>query len=1066
MVASKWVGDLVFPRTDRGRDMMRRFGTGLWIVFGLLFASLTVVPAGSATLDHQVADYAALDAGRPGMRAVATLSIDPDEAFDFEDELAWSLAIDDVILVSELVDFDRGRMIVHLFAEIPVWPTDPEQSSRAATLLYEDKPVAAVQLTGPSNGVGFSPGAQPTPADIPNTLAVIFEPGYLAATSKNQQRWFSELGGDGNWLDLGHMAFRRNAFAEAAYFYARAADEDRDDALAVAWLGKSIAKGSPFDVNMLLAVEPELKRRVALLQESGARQAEGFEAIQQSVRVRTDALRQEFSTTQEALNALVDRSEDNEEAQRLAARLTAINVEIGAANEELQLALSEIERPTPFIIAGLFEMQSALSRLAAGRDEGPGGLSEREWIEAAQFTSELAYEQDFNPAGLDRTLRSRALMRKAAIADREAKTAKAALEANPALESRDRLQAEHDRQIEALDIKREQTEAAAQTITERPELKALELESDKLREAFEVEQSAYNESVNSLDAEQSALQEARNALGDNPSEDAREDFNAKVDAFNRKIEAVNAGAAPVQEKADAANAAAAAYTDAVNRALDDNNAEYNALVEAANATLNQIKAANAALAENEPKYKDLIFERDQNLALARDELYRLMSDTPTREGDDLLSAADSVVFVPDGAERLYTARPWCRAINFRCERCVGLAVLGCTFAELDAGSACENGERISFSLPATGSGGIIGACRGVRALALGEKRWTVPSTRRKPLHSTAIETDDTEGLSDAVSDTLGGFFDPDASCGAPPSTGDSTDGDSAEGDSDGLSAYLDAFEKNLAAERQRRQEEAEKRWRMAEMERRLALVKQNSALADDPEIAELIEKFEAMPGLLSEPANAELFADKLAERAVHAIQTDIAASGNQAEWEQKARRINEMAKEANEIASELGYESESLKKLTGYVDNAASILDGARDGNADKVRSGIQGFVGAVPGPVGSLLNTPQGYALAGTVQYTNDITRGSTDVLKEFNSVLDGSDPDAERRMVEKAEALQKKLTPKAYIKTVFIDPTRAYVENELPGGKTIIKVFDWLNSDSDSGSCQPPAPPIPDFD
>jgi hypothetical protein len=1039
-----------------------RYGFGTFAAIGFFLIVLAALPVRGAELDRLIADFAALDTGRPGVRAVATLNIDPDEYLDFEDELAWTLEIGDLQLASERVDIDRDRIIIHLFAEAAIWPTETGPLSRAATLRYDNAAIASSQITGPANGVAFSRGGAPEPSAASETFAALFEAEYLAATSNNQQLWFNELGGDGNWLDLGHLAFRRNAFAEAAYFFAKAADEDREDALAAAWLAKTVETEFLLDEATLLAIEAELKRRVAVLQEKGAKQAEGFGEIQNSAKAKTDALRQEFSDVQNTLNGLADRGEADPEVQRLTARLTAINAKIGVINEELQRALSDIERPTPFIIGALFETQAALSRLAVGREAGPGDLSERAWIEAAQATSELPYDQDFNPVGLDRSLRARALLRKAAIADAEAKAAKIILESDPALGERDSLRADHDRQIAQLDTKKAETEAAAATITERPELKALAAEADERNAAFEAEQTRYAEAQNALDAERQELLAAQDALGDNPNEATRRSFNKKVDAFNQKIEATNAGAAPVQEQADAANAAAAAYNDAVNRALNDNYAAYNDLVEAANATLEQIKALNAALAEKEPRYKDLVFERDQNIALSKDELYRLMSDTPTVEGDSLLDAADTVVFVPAEAERFYSGTPWCGSINFRCERCIGLAVLGCTFAELDASTACQNGDRIRFSLPRSGGGGIIGGCKGVIALAPGKKRWTVPQSGRKPVNTTAIEADDKEGLSDAVSDTLGGFFDPNATCGAPAAA----DGGSPSGDGEGLSAYLDEFEKNLAAERERREAEADKRWRMAEAERRLAMVKQNSALANDPEIADLIRQFEAQPGALSNPENAALFADKLAERAVHAIQTDVANSGDQSEWEKKARRINDMAKEANKIAKELGYESKNLKKLTGYVDNAASILDGARDGNADKVRSGIQGFVSAVPGPVGSLLKTPQGYALAGTVQYANDITRGSTEVLKDFNAVLDGSDPDAERRMLEKAEALQKKLTPKGYIKTVFIDPTRSYVENEVPGGKTIIKVFDWLTSDSEGGSCRPPAPPIPEFD
>lgn len=1027
------------------------------VFFSVCYFSFHVANSGATELNPLVVDFAAMHNGQGGIRAIAKVSRNTNDAPSLRNaKQHWSLTVNQQLLVPMQLKIAGNNLIIEFFSATKQWPSAAKPTAHLATLLYRDQVIKQFDLVGPSNGIAFVAGYKPTVSSFSDGLAGPYTNAYLVATSQAQQQWFKALAQEHNWLDLGHLAYARAAYVEAAYFYAMAADDNQRDSLAPAWLAHTVKLYQPYNASLLLPIEAALKRRLLKLQRQGSAQAAVFGEKQDQAEQKVKALQQQFSQVQGALNALGNQSRDDAQALKLSEKLTTINSTIRDINDNLQDRLSDIERPTPFMIKALFEIQISLSRLAVGaKADGP---NQQAWLDAALATAQLPYAQSFNPAGLDRSLRARVLLRKAALSDQQAQLAKIALESDPAFAQQKPLQDKHQQQLAELEKLRLTTDAAAAELSRQPALQNKAQKAEQAVNDFAQAQAQLRQAEEVFNGEQKQLQADRAALGERPTEAARAAFNKKIDLYNEKIQQLDKRSARVQAKADVANATSQVYNQALNEAQNNNNQAYNRQVNRVNQTLSQLTKITTLVGDKDRLYKDLIFDRDQNLALSKDELYRLMSNAPTRNGSRLLASVDSVLALPTDSLRLFTEKLWCSSLNFNCGQCFGLATLGCTFAELDAIRDCNNGIATQFSLPAVGSGGILGACRGSIAISVTKKRWQVANTGRKPSHSSAQEHDSKQAVTSAIADTLAPLFDKDASCGvAQPSTTNN-----AINDNDGLSAYLGEFEAKLAEQLKQRQQQALQQQKLDQATRRLALVKQNSEFANDPEIAELLARFESQPGALAQPKNAALLTDKLAQRAVHAIQTDIANNGNQAQWEQKARRINEISKQANDLAQEFGLQSESLKKLTGYVDNAASILDGARDGNVDKVRTGIQGFIGSVPGPVGSLLTTPQGYVLAGTLQYTSDITSDSTAVLKDFNAYLDGSDPGAEQRMLAGSQALQDKLNPRAYIKKAFIEPVRSYFENEVPGGKTLIKVFDYFASEAKPGSCAPPGPAL----
>jgi len=494
----------------------------------------------------------------------------------------------------------------------------------------------------------------------------------------------------------------------------------------------------------------------------------------------------------------------------------------------------------------------------------------------------------------------------------------------------------------------------------------------------------------------------------------------------------------------------------------------------------EFRRLEAALIDQEPIYKDLIGLRDENLYLTESQLQSLKDLMRQPELSALLAETASDTKTPAGIRDLVKPAALlssstidtaaCTAINFQCEqRCFGLYVVDCTIAESGAQSDCLAGNTPNLDFyNGGGSGGFIGRCDPLIGVAMPIKavfaheavgnNWNSDSRGGKPTSSVnSSDEEDKQALQNVVSDTLSTLFDPDATCGISPSE-----------DSSGLEAYLVDFQNNIEEEKRRTQSENDRLWRMAEAERRLALIRKNTRLMNDPIVKDLVEELATNPAALVDPEFGKNLAEKLIDRALNAAETNTSSSGNakQAEWEKKAREINALAKNANEIADKFGVKSDALSKLTGYGDNAAGILDGAREGDGEKIRSGIQGLVSGVPGPAGSVLKTPFGRAAAASVTFASDITNDSADVLGQLNKSIGSDNPEDLEKLAAMSEAVQKKLTVKNYVDKVLVEPFKNFVKEDVPGGKVLMGVFDYFTGKSEpkaSSSCAIPAPPLP---
>ncbi len=72
------------------------------------------------------------------------------------------------------------------------------------------------------------------------------------------------------------------------------------------------------------------------------------------------------------------------------------------------------------------------------------------------------------------------------------------------------------------------------------------------------------------------------------------------------------------------------------------------------------------------------------------------------------------------------------------------------------------------------------------------------------------------------------------------------------------------------------------------------------------------------------------------------------------------------------------------------------------------------------------------------------------------------GEDPEAAERLAEQVENVQKKLTPKAFIDNMFVEPLKDFVKDKVPGAETVMNLFSRLTDDGGSSNSTCPGPAI----
>ncbi len=1015
----------------------------------ILGLSLAVTSFAKAAETGQVTvDWEALSNGNPGVRATIEVQLTASEKANLESE-TLTFKIDDLELRPlETVQYGETEQ-VSFFSKTSHWPDRQTLSAKTGTLYLGNKSIANVKLTAPIRGMQITPSSLLVKAPSSDaTVTDRLRTHYEAVSDIDQRRrfqWIATTNLDDKakaWFDLGQIAFRRQSFRRAAWFFHRSAENDLDDVLPQAFLAQSILKFTPHENELLEAVANNLAERIDAQYEKTASASETFEQDQNQAQSDVDVLSKEFDDIQKQLQDLEDQSDSNPKAKKLGARLLEINQEIEKLNQSLYVKIGDIERVTPFMTEALFNAQMALSRLP--------DMDEQLWLNKALNTSEAAYEQSFNPVDVDRTLRAQALLRSAARRHELSGPAEKAYRADPKLAKRETLETKYDAMSLELESDKETLEIKIAAIDDQADIQQLQKEKERLLAEFKTAQSNHEKNKQTLDGVKRAADEAR-SNGD------IDEANRHIDKYNIELPKVNASADASNAKANLVEAADKSYVEAYNEAAKKLNAPYNTKISDFNTLAEQINTLSEGLKDKEQVYKDLIFNRDQDLALARDELYQALSAAPSAEIQNLIVASDEAINIPEDTERLYTSRPWCTNISYNCGSCFGLAVLGCEFGQMDAISACQAGERIlPYSPSSFGSGGIIGTCRGLRPLDVNVSRWATPDGSRNAENLSPADEEERELAADAIADSLDPLFESD--CGVSPS--DSAD----ESPDDGLILqFSEETLENIRKAREKWRKDREREFLLADMERRLSLVRNNQIFASDPDIKQFIDALQNDPDKFKDPLVQRALAEKIAARAEHVIQSTAAQGGTEDDWVKNAHKINDLAKDANKIISDLGGSLPQLEELTGYADNALDIIDGGREGDANKVLGGVRGLTASVPGPLNAVLEIP-GRFVAGHVTHMSDTLKDEAAVMGTVAEIIGsgGSDPDVDRRLAEQIKAVEKNLDPKTFMEKMFIEPTKDFIKDKVPGGETLLNLFSRLTEDDgkSEGSC--PVPPI----
>ncbi len=885
-----------------------------------------------------------------------------------------------------------------------------------------------------------------------SSLRNILWADYVRATSQITRKKFNWVASAdqndpaGAWRDLGFISYKRGKFREAAWCFFKASELDEKDPLSLAWLARTVRHYASADEQRLKAIEARLTVRLLAAQKRAAQESDRFSTYQSKQIATIKELQKSFDKTKSQLNNLAEAERNSEKADALVRRLDEFNKKIDETNTALTAKLAEVKWVTPFMIKQTFELDMAISKLP-GEDEGT-------WVKKAKTVAELPYARSYNPLPVNRALRARAMLRLAAISDIQGRREQKAYKDDPRLKQQDKLKVKLKTLESELDLLKERTARKLADINNNSEIKNLIAIKENQKQAYETAKTDYERITQPLRNMRTQISSLR-ARGDNKKANALvPKYNAMLDKFKPAQDRLNMSV-------KAANAADKAYVEAYNKQADQISQAYSQKQNVYNKMIKQYNDHEKALSQM--PYRDLIYNRDQYLALAKDEIYKGLTNRPTNELNNLLSSTESLIPLKKNADIFYTKRPWCASISFNCSTCYGLAVLNCSFAEMDAQSACQRGERVTmYSTSIPGNGGIIGACRGIRISKPNKLRWQESEISDQ---SEFISTQDQKGnevISDAINDALSPLFD--NSCDAGGSTQNPTSSieDPEEG---GLVLQFSQETLNaLKKAHDKWQADQKHKFLLEDMARRLELIKQNQNIFNDPDIKKIIKDLEKNPDQFADKKIQKLLAEAVSRRAQHIIKSSIAEGGSQKDWVKKAKDINDIAKQANKIAKDLGGEIPGLKTLTGYNDNALEIIEGGKNGDANKIMSGIRGLTADVPGPLTATLEIP-GRMVAGHVTHMSDTLKGEADVIGTVSEIIGngGSDPAQDKKLAAQIKKVQDKLTPKSFIKHMFIDPMRDFFKNKIPGGETLLNLFDRFNqSDSPPKSHLCVSPPI----
>ncbi len=1002
---------------------MRNFAAFLVICLSLVL-SFTAFAVETGRL---IIDWEALEKGRIGVAAKIEVT---DQALPISDSEIESFRLH--IGEYELIPVNNTRygdiVVISFFARTKSWPNPQAPQTLTAELYKNSKRISRLKNISQSRGLKVYGQSLLAPvAKSGETLEQRLRSYYHAATTQLQRRRFlwiataSEVGLADSWRDLGHVAYRRKLYREAAWFFHKAAQADQQDVLGASWLARAVLQFAPDEKAMLGQINTLLSNRMAQLYRQADAGSASFGSVQKRITRQADQLSAEFATIQEQLRTLSVASRNSQQARDLSQRLTAINREIDGLNTVLSDKYGDVYWVTPFMVAALVDTQISLSRID----------DELVWLEQAQKTSEAAFKRNFSPLPVDRSLRARVFLRRAAYNHQKGMLAEIKFRSDPNLKRRTQLKAQYEKDKLSLGVLKDKIDADTQAIDDDPDIKRLKQERNQARKNFEKMRAQAQEKARPLEDISRKIDQLR-------SENKTSEANKLVEKYNALLPDVRDISAQANIAAERANGAEQKYIEAYNTKSAKLFKPYEIAQNKFNDLVGEINKLNELLRDKEDVYKDLIFNRDQFLALARDDLYRGMGKTPSREMRNLLLAADNIIEIGETDEQFYTSRPWCTSISYNCSACFGLAVLGCEFAQMDAISACQAGESVlPYSERALDGGGIIGACRGVQPLQINKRRWLAPETSNSTQQISPEDEEERELAAQVFDDSLGPLFE--EACSTEPVI------DLSQPEDGGLILqFSQETLDNIKKAREKWRKDKEREFMLAEMEHRLGLIRNNQKLFADPEIKRFVEQLGDQPERFQDPVVQRALAEKIAERAEHIIKSSIAEAGTKDDWVAKAHEINNLAKEANKIVSDLGGSLPRLDKLTGYADNALDIIDGGRAGDGNKIMSGVRGLTAGVPGPLTAVLEVP-GRMIGGHVTHMSDTLKQEAAVMGTVAELIGsgGTDPETREKLRRQVEAVQNNLTPKSFVKQMLVKPMKDFFKDKVPGGETILNLF-----------------------
>jgi hypothetical protein len=821
-------------------------------------------------------------------------------------------------------------------------------------------------------------------------------------------------------FDIGLLALESNKLDIAKKQLFMAHSLDNQEGLYVAWLTKSLLENEDLSPADALALEKKFSEVVSTTNANYKVEEEAFLNLSKATREEVAKLQFEFDSIKSEILTLSKTTPDHPSIPEFLKNLDVINQKIKNLDQSQLKAASLLRRPTDFELETLSQLQVAIEK---------DNFDVEEKLKAhlkAKATLKVASEMKVRATAVNYNRLANLRFELGSLYNQVYRNVRSKTATHGDYNVQAELKKEYDQLKKEIPLKKEAAEKDFQEKQVSPKVKE--------KEAKIAAQKVQIEEMNtSLDAALLELNELASKIGEvrgkipnttDPSElvEFRKKEAAMIERYIQMKDLFHVEESTVKAMVYVTNKKINDLNSFLNEAYEKSFEDYNKSVKKMNEGLiPNLNQTTERIEKMERPWREALFNRDQEWAIARSELLFSSNNNPT----DLLSAAQFKDSEKMPYNNLfsdvssYTKRPWCDSIDYHCGRCFGLAVLSCEFSQMDARSACAKGENYNARLNNHGTGGMIGSCGMLVQIDENEFMGFSDSTSSYAHYGTYKDWLENQKAKEEFKKLASQIFDDNSN----PSTENFLD-------------YLTEVLKNNNSEEAK------------ELASVIEQLKNSTEVFNSDEFNSLIEKLR----------NAQTDEEK------NAVATDLATMAvNVGAHHVPMTSVDDFTLEdAEKLSNMIKYGSiflDDYKNPTNPLDNAGpmtnllsathgvlALSEGAQSGNAEMMMDGIRDTISVLPGastnPITAIVDIP-GEVAASMINVTRDGWNQSSSALEEVGNAING-DPEALNRLENISRDIENTLSPRNYGESMM-NALKNRVIDKVPFARTIV---NWWNS------------------